>query len=417
MPHNHTHNHRPYALTRRALLLALAAILSHSASAQLPTNSTPATPATATANTTPTSSPTSTTNPTPPAFSLKELPPLPDAEGFAGSFAGISENHLLVIGGANFPEKKPWDGGTKVWSDRVYALPLSIPRSIRHRLTPTHPALLMNRTPWKLAGRWTNPTGYGVSISHHNEVLCIGGSNSTQHHNSVIAVRYLNSSLTLRQLPPLPNPLANHCGTQVGNRLFISGGQTTPNSAPAESATWTLNLAQPQQGWIRLPDCPGPPRILATAATTGDDFWVIGGASLQAGPDGKPVRTWLKDAWRWAPDIGWQQLPNLPAPRVAAPSPAPTLQQFIMLLGGDDGSQAAGDPRTHRGFPNSTLSLTLSLTLNTPPQPTWITTTPFPPAVVTTSTVAVDDFWIIPSGEIRPGIRSPNVWLLHPTQP
>jgi N-acetylneuraminic acid mutarotase len=395
MPHAHTH--RCPTLTLLILLLTLATNHTQHSSAQTPNSDTSAN--------------TSTTPP--PAFSLRELPPLPDAEGFAGAFAGISENHLLAIGGANFPEKKPWEGGTKVWSDRVYALPLSIPRSIRQGQTPAHPALLMNRTPWKLAGRWPNPTGYGVSVTHHNEVLCIGGSNSTQHHSAVIAVRYLNSTLTLRQLPALPNPLANHCGTRVGNLLFISGGQTTPNSAPAESATWTLDLTQPEQGWNRLPDCPGPPRILATAASTGTDFWVVGGASLQRGPDGKPVRTWLKDAWRWSPANGWQQLPDLPAPRVAAPSPAPTLQQSPILLGGDDGSQATSDPRTHRGF-NIT---TLSLSLNPPHQSAWTTTTPFPPAVVTTPTVAVDDFWIIPSGEIRPGIRSPATWLLHPTQP
>ncbi len=394
MPHAHTHRCPP--LTPLILLLTLATNHSATTLAQMPTVNTPETPD----NTT-----------TPPAFSLKELPPLPDAEGFAGSFAGISENHLLVIGGANFPDKKPWDGGTKVWSDRVYALPLSIPRSIRHGRTPTHPALLMNRTPWKLAGRWTTPCGYGVSVTHHNEVLCVGGSDATQHHNSVIAVRYHNSTLTFRQLPDLPIPLANHHGTRAGNLLFISGGQTTPNSAPAESATWTLDLTQPEQGWNRLPDCPGTPRILATAATNGNDFRIIGGASLKPGPDGKPIRTWLNDAWRWSPDNGWQQLPDLPAPRVAAPSPAPNLLQSIILLGGDDGSQATSDPRSHRGFPNTTLSLSL----NPPHHTAWDTTTPFTPAVVTTPTVAVDDFWIIPSGEIRPGIRSPKVWLLHPT--
>ena len=151
----------------------------------------------------------------------------------------------------------------------------------------------------------------------------------------------------------------------------------------------------------------GAPRILATAATTGKDFWVIGGASLRTGPDGKLQRTWLNDAWRYSTEHGWQQLPALPAPAVAAPSPAPVIQQSPILLGGDDGTQAGSDPRTHRGFPNTSLALTTS-------HNAWTNSSSFPPAVVTTPTVTIDDFWVIPSGEIRPGIRSPKVWLMAP---
>ena len=50
------------------------------------------------------------------------FPSLPDAEGWAGMYAGVSAGSLLAAGGAQFPEKKPWAGGTKVWQDRVFAL-------------------------------------------------------------------------------------------------------------------------------------------------------------------------------------------------------------------------------------------------------------------------------------------------------
>jgi hypothetical protein len=45
------------------------------------------------------------------------LPPLLNKEGVAGCFAGASHGSLLVAGGANFPGKKPWEGGAKVWHD------------------------------------------------------------------------------------------------------------------------------------------------------------------------------------------------------------------------------------------------------------------------------------------------------------
>ena len=50
----------------------------------------------------------------------EKLPPLPDALGVAAPFAGVSGGALLVAGGANFPDKMPWEGGKKVWHDRVW---------------------------------------------------------------------------------------------------------------------------------------------------------------------------------------------------------------------------------------------------------------------------------------------------------
>src|SRR5690606_29866060 len=53
------------------------------------------------------------------------LPPVPARHGFAGAFAGIHKGHLLAGGGANVPDGvMPWDGGKKVWHDRVFALDL-----------------------------------------------------------------------------------------------------------------------------------------------------------------------------------------------------------------------------------------------------------------------------------------------------
>ena len=56
------------------------------------------------------------------------LPDLPDREGFAGVFSGIvkegEDEFLVVAGGANFPEGRPWEKGKKVYYDSVYVLPL-----------------------------------------------------------------------------------------------------------------------------------------------------------------------------------------------------------------------------------------------------------------------------------------------------
>lgn len=64
-------------------------------------------------------------------FDWTRLPNLPDARGVAGPFAGVSGGALIAAGGANFPNGFPWEGGTKVWHDDVYVLPIQLDRGRR----------------------------------------------------------------------------------------------------------------------------------------------------------------------------------------------------------------------------------------------------------------------------------------------
>ena len=45
-------------------------------------------------------------------FTWSEAKQLPDPEGFAGPYAGVSGGALIVAGGSNFPGgKRPWGAG------------------------------------------------------------------------------------------------------------------------------------------------------------------------------------------------------------------------------------------------------------------------------------------------------------------
>jgi N-acetylneuraminate epimerase len=68
-----------------------------------------------------------------------KLPSLPDKEGFASMFAGVSGGALLAAGGANFPDKKPWEGGKKIWHDTVFVLEkFDGAWKVTGKLPPTH---------------------------------------------------------------------------------------------------------------------------------------------------------------------------------------------------------------------------------------------------------------------------------------
>src|SRR5258706_10700944 len=89
----------------------------------------------------------------------RQLPPLPDRVGFAGPFAGTSGGALIVAGGANFPDKMPWEGGRKVWYEAAF---------------------LLERTngSWRSGFRLPRPLAYGVSVTTRDGVNCIGGSDA-----------------------------------------------------------------------------------------------------------------------------------------------------------------------------------------------------------------------------------------------
>ena len=347
--------------------------------------------------------PPATTTAAEPPLTLLKLPPIPDPEGFAGGFAGVSNHHLLFAGGANFPNKKPWEGGKKVWSEAVFALPLNAVTAAAAADNHTAPAEFH----WTAVGRLPQPLGYGVSASFHDEFICVGGSRETEHSATVFAIRLHNHQIQLRSLPALPHPLANHSGTLTGTKLCILGGQRDA-SALAEPHGWQLDLEQPQNGWLPLPPFPGKPRILAAAGILDGQLLFVGGAALSKDNAGNLIREYLADAWLLDASNHWKQLPSLPTPSVAAPSPLPTIDHHPLLLAGDDGRQVGRLPQTHTGFPKHTFRL-LS------PAHAWKNAPAFEPAVVTAPVIQTPAASIILSGEIRPGIRSPAVWGLKTT--
>ncbi|MCC6235078.1 MAG: galactose oxidase [Verrucomicrobiales bacterium] len=322
----------------------------------------------------------------PAALRWETLPSLPDREGFAGAFAGVSGGALIVAGGANFPEAKPWQGGRKVWHDRVFVL--EAPGGS-----------------WSVAGRLPHPLGYGVSASWKGAVVCAGGSEADRHRRDVFTLRYAAGVIALHSLPELPIALADAAGALVEDQLLICGGSEGPGMATGRARLFSLDLSQPATGWHELASCPGPGRILAAAAGLEGTFVLLGGASLSLVED-KIQRTYLQDGWAYRPDEGWRRLPDLPTPCAAAPSPAPVSGSRCYLLGGDDGSRAGlGAVADHPGFPGGIQVFDLHAN-------TWAEAGTHPAPRVTLPVVGWKGRWVFPSGESRPGVRSPEVRTL-----
>lgn len=300
-------------------------------------------------------------------------------------FAGVSRGALLAAGGANFPGKKPWDGGAKVWYDRVFVL--ERPDGA-----------------WREAGRLRRPLGYGVSVSHPSGVICAGGSDADRHYRECFRLEWTGDRLRTTPLPPLPRPIANGCGALVENALYVAGGQEAPASGHALVTVYRLDLGAAPPRWERVTDLPGPGRIFATAAALEGDLYVVGGAELVT-VNGRTGRRYLRDAYRYRPGSGWERLADLPHSVVAAPTPAPAAPGGFAVLGGDDGSQVETPPDRHPGFRKTVL-------LYDRESGRWTDQGELPAPRVTVPCVKWRGLWVVPSGEMRPGVRSPQVWGL-----
>ena len=318
-----------------------------------------------------------------------ELPALPNPVGVAGAFAGVVDGQLVVAGGANFPDQPPWEGGRKVWHDRVYAL--SSPDA-----------------QWSEAGTLPGPLAYGVSVPTENGLLLIGGSDDRQHHAEVWELSGPPEQPVFTPLPPLPIPLANACGARLGDMVYVAGGTTKPDAVETLRRFWALEIGTREATWRELEAWPGPGRILAVAAAQSGAFYLFSGTDLEAGTDGAAKRRYLKDAYCYRPGEGWRRIADLPWPTVAAPSPAPAVgQSHCLILGGDDGSQIGrADPQQHTGFRRSLLAYhTIT--------DTWAELGALPSGPVTAPAVHWDDRWLVASGEVRPGVRSPAMPVIR----
>ena len=260
---------------------------------------------------------------------------------------------------------------------------------------------------WRKVGRLPRPLAYGVSVSWGDSVICIGGSDAERHYADAFTLTWRDGQLSEHQLPPLPIPLSGACGALGDDVVFVAGGSLEPGEQSASNRCFALDLAAKERTWREIAPLPGAGRLLPVAATHSGTFYVIGGAALHSG-NGRNSRIYLKEVWSFKSDEGWRQLADLPKPRVAAPSPAPVLNGRILLVAGDDGSRADFQPvAEHPGFPANILAYDIG-------HDRWTDAGETPAPRATLPSVQWRDLFVFPSGEVRPGRRSPEVWALSP---
>lgn len=325
----------------------------------------------------------------------QSLPDLPDALGVAGPFAGVTGDALLVAGGAHFPHPV-WDN-SKQWSDRVFVLTRS-----------------GEAYAWTETSTLPRPIGYGASITIPEGVLCMGGNDADQTFDDVYLLSWNPSTkeLSMEDFPSLPTPCAFGQAALIGKTIYLAGGQQGASLESAMNNFWSLNLENRDDPelfkWKQLPAWPGTGRAfnLTLAQHNGyhDCIYVLSGRRQQ----GDQVE-FLKDVWEFTPGTS-QWRPRSDVPRCVMAAPGVSIgQSHLFVFGGADGSlffKADELKDEHPGFPKESFAYhTIT--------DTWTLLGTSPANHVTTTAVKWRDRIVIPSGEVRPRIRSPKIWSVE----
>ena len=326
-----------------------------------------------------------------PAF--KEFPGLPDTEGMAGMFAGQSNGKLFCMGGANFPDKKPWEGGKKIWYDDIY--------------------MLTDKNTWvKLDQKLPARLAYGIAVEYKDEIILVGGNDEIHFHAAVTGLRWNGSAFSFKEYPSLPRPMANMSGSLVNNLIIIAGGNNDFLDPPLQIC-YALDLEDPGAGWFTLPAWPGPARAQPVSGTYKGSFFLFSGEGAAEETNGVKSRRILMDAYRFTPEKSngkwtgtWEKLPGMPKGASASANPVPVLNngQFIFWGGVDAEATIAKDPQNHPGIGKRIFTYEAETK-------TWFytgTEEKFQ-SRVTLPSVLWKGQWLYISGEIKPGIRTNTI--------
>jgi N-acetylneuraminic acid mutarotase len=350
--------------------------------------------------------------------------------GVAGPFAGVSGDALIVAGGSNFPDKKPWEGGRKAYVDEVYVL------STRAGA----PADAAGAYQWNTAAAFRLPeqVAYGASVTTAEGIVCIGGETAAGFSKKAFLLQWdpLHSLLRYKDLPDLPVALAGAGAALIGHTVYAAGGE---NASRALACCFSLDLAAPTM-WQRLPAVPLAISYSAVVAQAGM-VYLIGGRSKTA----SGVSTLHNTVFRYDPRARtWRQMRSIGdgihPPHLAAANAVADDDGGILVIGGDDGrifhelevinaelaDAGSGDARSggvgvglqrklqdrkmalidaHPGFWRGILRYDVM-------QDRWTYLGELPvPAPVTTVAVRWGSAIVIPCGEIKPGTRSADILM------
>lgn len=337
--------------------------------------------------------------------------------GFAGAINGVNNNVLIVAGGSNFPNGKPWEGGKKSYSNKIFILEKNGEDFTWNKKTKS-----ILPEPIAYCGNTSTPSG----------IVYVGGENKKGLSNKCFLLKWNEekNEVDIKPLPDLPLAVTNIAVTNIGNVVYAAGGDEAKSSS---NRFFSLDLNDKNSGWKMLPNLPvalANATAIAQNGKSGKEIFIIGGRSKTSSGISDLHNTTFafdpqKKEWKKCADISnGKNTTNL-----SAASGVALGENEILITGGDNGKTfhrieiliakiaEAKSPEEkaqltegknnlsihHKGFDKSLL---LYNTISN----AWTKIGELPFLThVTTTDVKWGNEIIISNGEIKPGVRTPDV--------
>lgn len=338
--------------------------------------------------------------------------------GFAGAMNAVLQDRLIVAGGANFPDKKPWEGGKKHYSNEVHILE----RTGDSFSWSTEKAFL------------PEPIAYCGNTSTKFGIVYAGGENEKGLSNQVYLLNWdeEHQHLLTKPLASLPIKVTNIALASIGNLVYAIGGDQEKTTS---RAVFSLDLSLPDANWKILPELPIPLAnsvVMVQSPEKQALIYVIGGRTKSdSGISDLHSTVFIyhpeKQEWKAGAAISdGKKVMNFSAGTGVAHG-----KHHLLIFGGDNGETfhkietylskiaKTEDPKEkvkltaeknqlsihHKGFYKGILCY--DITKNT-----WSKLGDLPfPAQVTAMATKWNNNVIISSGEVQPGVRTPNIML------
>lgn len=330
--------------------------------------------------------------------------------GLSGAFIGAIGNKIIIAGGSDFPDLKPWEGGIKTYYDDIYTI---------SKDNGTYSCSLSEQKfPIKICG--------GCSASDGKTIYCFGGNDGVSQNDKVYAIRMNAGKIDIASVTTLPENFNPSSAVYHNGNIYVHGTDKTKNRL--------FRFSTVSYQWKELAGCPdrpimeGAPLIYQHNGRE-EAIYLIGGR----GTDNSGLYL-SSSVWEYLPTHNeWVRKAHMTSDGVTTSLMYSSAIQYgsshILVFGGDNGvdfkkrhdlenkiresdSAHMKDSlsnelvtlfRSHDSFSNKIFAYhTIT--------GTWteigISEHPLP---VVTSAVRINDLIIIPSGEIHPGVRTEEI--------
>jgi N-acetylneuraminate epimerase len=358
-------------------------------------------------------------------ISWKKIASVPDAGdaktslGLAGAINGVNNDVLIVAGGSNFPDKLPWEGGKKVYYDKIFVLQKK-----------------GNEYCWnkKVKSVLPESIAYCGNTSTPSGIAYVGGENENGISDKCFLLKWneKENAVDVKPLPDFPLALTNIAVTNIEDVIYAVGGDEQNNSS---NSFFSLDLKDKNLHWKKLPGLPvalANATVVAQNCKSGKKIFVIGGRSKTPFGISDLHNTVFafdiqKNQWKRCADIS----NGAHTTKLSAAGGVALGNNEILITGLDNGNTfhqietliskiaRANNAEEKEKLTEEKNNLSIhhkgfdkSLLLYNTNSDVWtkIGELPFPAHVTTTDVKWGNDI-IVSNGEIKPGVRTPDVWI------